>query len=516
MDAASRPRRGSPRCTSVPCSLVRCEVPFEGSGASRGAAFLGGFVTMRVRVYAQYTETPGFHCVLLACPGNEAYPRSAVSEPVHVIAPEERARMLAQPRPRSLPMAPLAKPGQRHLPLQSEVREQDRVWRPIYAVWEITLKCDLSCRHCGSRAGKARPDELSTEECLDLVNQMADLGVKEVTVIGGEAYLRDDWTDIIREISRRGMQATMTTGGRGVTLERATAAKAAGLQNVSVSLDGMRETHDRLRGVKGSFDSALAAMRNLQAAGIRVTTNTQINRLSLPELPDILETMIEYGSLAWQLQLTVPMGRAVDEPEVMLQPYELLQLFPLLSELKTRADEGGVMLWPGNNLGYFGPYESVLRGKLPRGHGGSCGAGRVTLGIEADGAIKGCPSLTTKNWTGGNIRDASLQDIWERSTALRFTRDRTVKDLWGYCATCYYANTCRAGCTWMGDTLLGKPGNNPYCHHRTLEMKKAGKRERIERVEAAPGEPFDYGLFRIVEESFDYGPPQAESGTEHT
>jgi radical SAM protein with 4Fe4S-binding SPASM domain len=417
---------------------------------------------------------------------------------IDVIPESARGRLMKQPRPRSLPLAPVAPPGRRKLPLHDSVRPVDQAWRPIYAVWEITLKCDLSCRHCGSRAGKARPDELSTDECLDLVNQMADLGVKEVTVIGGEAYLRDDWTDIIRAISRRGMQATMTTGGRGISKERARAAKQAGLQNVSVSLDGMRETHDRLRGVKGSFDAAVAAMDNFREAGIRVTTNTQINRLSLPELPEILDTMIAHHSLAWQMQLTVPMGRAVDEPEVMLQPYELLELFPLLAKLKQRADEHRILLWPGNNLGYFGPYESELRGALPRGHGGSCGAGRVTLGIEADGAIKGCPSLTTKNWTGGNIRDARLVDIWERSEALRFTRNRTVDDLWGYCRTCYYANTCRAGCTWMGDTLLGKPGNNPYCHHRALEMQRMGKRERIERVTAAPGEPFDFGLFRIV------------------
>lgn len=428
-------------------------------------------------------------------------------DPVHVIPEASRRSLLDAPRPRSLPLAPVAQPARRHLPLHDQAREQDRKWRPIYAVWEITLRCDLSCRHCGSRAGKARPDELSTTECLDLVNQMADLGVKEVTVIGGEAYLRDDWTDIIREISRRGMQATMTTGGRGVTEERARAARAAGLSNVSVSLDGLRETHDRLRGVKGSFDSALIAMRNFRAAGVRVTTNTQINRLSLPELPEILEVMIAERSIAWQLQLTVPMGRAVDEPDVMLQPYELLELFPLLAELKRRADEARIVLWPGNNLGYFGPYESVLRGTMPRGHGGSCGAGRVTLGIEADGAIKGCPSLTTKNWTGGNIRDNRLEDIWERAQALRYTRDRTTKDLWGYCAGCYYNDVCRAGCTWMGDTLLGKPGNNPYCHHRAIEMQRMGKRERIVPVQPAPGEPFDFGLFEIVEEPLPASSP---------
>ena len=127
-------------------------------------------------------------------------------------------------------------------------------------------------------------------------------------------------------------------------------------------------------------------------------------------------------------------------------------------------------------------------------------AGCSTLGIEADGAIKGCPSLQTVPWTGGNIRDASLQDVWERSAPLRYNRDRTVDDLWGYCRTCYYADVCRAGCTWTGFSLFGKPGNNPLCHHRALEMRRQGKRERLVQVAPAPGVPFDNGRFEIVVE----------------
>ena len=418
------------------------------------------------------------------------------------LSAEARAEELARPRPkRGLPVAPLAAPGKRHLPLADETRAVDRRWQPIYAVWEITLRCDLACRHCGSRAGHDRPNELSTEECLDLVRQMADLGVKEVTVIGGEAYLREDWTDIVREIRRLGMSATMTTGGRGMTPERARIAAEAGLQSASVSIDGVEETHDRLRGVKGSFRSALAAARNLREAGVKVSVNTQINRLSMPELPDVLEQVIASGAHSWQIQLTVAMGRAADEPEVLLQPYDLLELFPLLSRLKDRCVEAGVRLWPGNNIGYFGPFESKLRGTLPRGHMASCGAGRATLGIEADGAIKGCPSLPTDAWTGGNIREHSLRDIWERAEPLRYTRDRTVaRDLWGFCQTCYYAEECRAGCTWTSFVLFGRAGNNPYCHHRALEMKRTGRRERVVQVATAPGSPFDYGRFDIVVE----------------
>ena len=366
----------------------------------------------------------------------------------------DRAASAAHP----LPVAPLAKPGLRHLPLAGASRTVDRQWRPAYVVWEITLACDLACRHCGSRAGRERPDELSTEEALDLARQIADLGAPEVTLIGGEAYLRDDWLEIVRVLADRGVTVSMTTGGRGLTPERARGAKAAGLAGIGVSIDGDEAVHDRLRGVPGSYRAALGALENARAAGLRVACNTQLNRLSVPLLPGIVEVIASHGVHSWQIQLTVPMGRAADEPDVLLQPYELLDLFPLLATLKSRCDELGIRVWTGNNVGYFGPYETVLRGHYPYGRGGQCGAGRASLGIEANGGIKGCPSLPSASYTGGNIRDASLEDIWERSAALRVTRDRTVDDLWGFCRGCYYAEDCMAGCMWTSHVYFGRPG----------------------------------------------------------
>lgn len=406
------------------------------------------------------------------------------------------------PRPRSLPIAPTAAPARRNLPLAEAARPIDHRWRPIYAVWEITLRCDLACRHCGSRAGRSRPDELTTEECLDLVRQMAELGTKEVTLIGGEAYLRDDWTEIARAVRAHGMDCTMTTGGRGLTYEKVVAAKEAGIRSVSVSVDGLEETHDALRGVKGSFRAAFEAMANLKKGGIPFSANSQFGRKSVKEMPAVFDRLVAAGIHSWQTQITVAMGRAVDEPELLLEPYQMLEVLAMLARLKPVADANRVRIWPGNNIGYFGPYETLLRGTLPRGHMASCGAGRSTLGIEADGSIKGCPSLPTVEYTGGNIRDTSLKDIWERSAPLRFTRDRTVEDLWGHCRDCYYNDTCRAGCSWTTHVLLGRPGNNPYCHHRALELLRKGRRERVIRVQAAPGEPFDHGLFDIVEEDW--------------
>ena len=113
-----------------------------------------------------------------------------------LISAEARAALMRAPRPQARSSHRAARRTVPAAACRSRTRRAsiDQADRPIYAVWEITLKCDLACRHCGSRAGHARPDELTTAECLDLVRQMAELGVKEVTLIGGEAYLRDDWT----------------------------------------------------------------------------------------------------------------------------------------------------------------------------------------------------------------------------------------------------------------------------------------------------------------------------------
>ncbi len=276
-------------------------------------------------------------------------------QPSDPLTPSERTRILETPRPRrDLPLLPAPAPTRRHLPLAARATAADRATRPLYAVWEITLACDLACRHCGSRAGKRRPDELTTEECLDLVDQIAAIGVKEVTLIGGEAYLREDWLDIVRRVRAHGIDCTTTTGGRGFTRELGARAQAAGLCGVGVSIDGDEPTHDRLRGFAGSHAAALNTIHIARALGMRASCNTQINRLSMPHLFRIVEDIARAEVRGWQLQLTVPMGRAADEPDVLLQPYDLLALFPMLDRLVDRARELGIRIWPGNNIGYFG------------------------------------------------------------------------------------------------------------------------------------------------------------------
>ena len=286
----------------------------------------------------------------------------------------------------------------------------------------------------------------------------------------------------------------------------------AGIRQVSVSIDGLEATHDRLRGRPGSWRSCLTSLEHLGRAGMALACNTQLNRLTIPELARAYEIQRDAGMRAWQLQMTVPMGRAADQPEILLQPVELLDLFPLLARLKDQADHEGVLLVPGNNVGYYGPYERKLRGPLGQQTRvwPGCHAGLNTLGLEADGTVKGCPSLPTRAYGGGNVREHSLRDLVLHSPALNLNAGAGTSHLWGFCATCEYAGLCRGGCTWTSHVFFDRPGNNPYCHHRALHQAARGLQERLELVAPAPGHPFDHGRFRLVEEPLAPRPPGGE------
>ena len=125
-----------------------------------------------------------------------------------------------------------------------------------------------------------------------------------------------------------------------------------------------------------------------------------------------------------------------------------------------------------------------------RGHVGPPAAPARTLGIEANGDIKGCPSLPSADYVGENVRDHSLKDIWEQAAELRFTPPAIApSQICGATAPrdCYYNDVCRAGCTWTGHVLFGRPGNNPFCHHRALELAQAGLVEKLEPVAGRAG-----------------------------
>lgn len=378
-------------------------------------------------------------------------------------------------------------------------------YHPRYVVWELTLACDQFCTHCGSRAGGARETELSTQEALNVVAQLAAMGTRDLVLIGGEAYLHPGFMTILKALKEAGIRPIMTSGGMGITAALAQEMAAAGMAQVSISVDGLDIAHDLIRGKKGSFEAALQSLRVLRDAGIPIAANTNINRVNRGDLEALFALLAEMGIQSWQVQITIPLGRAADRPDMLLQPYDLLDILPRLAAIKQQAYEQGILVMPGNNLGYFGPEEAVMRSMFEGGsdHWVGCQAGKFVMGIESDGAVKGCPSLQTSAYVGGHLKDQSIQQIWDEAPELSFSRRRTLEDLWGFCRECMFAEACMAGCSFSAHALFGRPGNNPYCHYRARTFAKQGKRERLVPATPADGKPFDNGTFELVVEPFD-------------
>jgi radical SAM protein with 4Fe4S-binding SPASM domain len=386
------------------------------------------------------------------------------------------------------------------LPVRIPTPEDTRDCRPTHCVWELTLSCTLRCAHCGSRAGEKRPKELSTAQRFRLVEELAACGVKEITLIGGEAFLVPSWIEIIAHIRRHGMACSMQSGGWGLSEEDVTRASDAGLQALGFSLDGPEVIHDTLRRKPGSYRQVIRLLSHAKNLSVRTSVNTQICATNREQFHLLLPVLERYSVANWQVMLTVAMGRAADGDHLMLQPFHLLQIMPVLAQLRVAGSEKGITLQAGNNIGYFGPYETLwYRGSNdPERHWSGCSAGRNVIGIESDGTVKGCPSLPTIDYRVGHFENGNLAELWQSARMRDLHRDGVGEDCWGFCGTCYYRGACGGGCSWTAHTLFGRKGNNPFCHHRAVELLREGKIEILRQVEPPAGDPFDYGRFEIV------------------
>ena len=219
-------------------------------------------------------------------------------------------------------------------------------------------------------------------------------------------------------------------------------------------------------------------------------------------MPLIFDEITAAGAKYWQVQLTVAMGNAVDNSAMLLQPHQIIDVVDNLAELYHRGRDIGFRVLPGNSIGDFGRHEPHWRSLSPEiTHWEGCTAGETTLGLEADGTIKSCPSLPKSHYAGGESRSVSIDE------ALRNLSQRTVRRDGNrgrsFCGSCYYWNTCRGGCTWVSHVLESRRGDNPYCYYRATTLARRGLRERIVKVADAPDQPFAVGRFRIRLERAD-------------
>jgi radical SAM protein with 4Fe4S-binding SPASM domain len=328
---------------------------------------------------------------------------------------------------------------------------------PLVVGWELTLACNLRCRHCASSAGSARRDELSVEECLAICDQFPALLVQEVDFTGGEPLLKPGWERIAARLRDRGITTRMVSNGLGITAGVAQRMKECGLASVGISLDGLEATHDRVRAVSGSFAAVVAALERLVAAGIPPTVITAVNALNLTELPEVMSLLSGIGVRAWQMQPIFPSGRSSLSPELHLTADQYMRLGEFVAEWEPKAGANGMELRPADSCGYF---TELARG--PEWYG--CSAGIAAVGIMSDGRVKGCLSMPD-DLIEGDLRVNDLWDIWFREDAFDCTRGFEPGRLGPNCAGCEHGEQCRGGCSSMSYTTTGRFHNDPYCFH---------------------------------------------------
>jgi radical SAM protein with 4Fe4S-binding SPASM domain len=339
---------------------------------------------------------------------------------------------------------------------------------PRRGVWELTLRCNLRCLHCGSRAGQARGDELTDEETYSLVDQLTALGMRSCTLSGGEPLLRENWAQIAERFAKKGARVNMISNGLKADRDTVRRMRAAGMSNYGVSIDGPEESHDFVRGRPGSWRAAMNALEACQAEGFPAACVSHVNTRNYRELEALAETLCNHGVKDWQIQFGRPMGNLGDHLELVCKPETVLDLLPRIGAL-FRKYEGRMRVYASDSLGYYSEDEELFRGgRSIAGVWSGCLAGVRVIGIEANGNIKGCLSMQTDEFVEGNIRTETLREIWTKPGNFKYTRGFTVAQLGPGCAACDLADVCRGGCSWTSWMEGGRSGkfDNPYCYYR--------------------------------------------------
>lgn len=325
-------------------------------------------------------------------------------------------------------------------------------------VWEITLACCFSCKYCGSQGGKARDNELTTEECLSVADQLGSLGCGRVSLIGGEVFMRKDWDIIAKALTSRGIQTAIITNGFQMSESIIKKLLECNIESVAVSLDGPEEIHDRFRQA-GSYARAVAAIKTLAAAGIPVSVISTLNALNAQCIEDFYSFLKGLPIFAWQIQSCSPMGNAAksgidyrfDTKRIIDFVYENVWTAPFAIGL-------------ADCIGYYTKEEMFIRGTLTGDNKfPGCSAGITSIGIDSIGNVRGCESQYDDKFIEGNLRTTSLKSIWDNPNSFSYNRNFSADMLEGKCKGCPHGEYCRGGCRSHNYFVHGKLYEAPFC-----------------------------------------------------
>ena len=283
--------------------------------------------------------------------------------------------------------------------------------------FEITDRCNLNCRHCGSSC-TARGTDLTAGDIMKTLRSVRP-DEPMVCLTGGEPLHHREFFEIAAAVRGSGFAWGMTTNATLIDGNVAAKLKETGMSTVSVSLDGLEQSHDYLRRKKGSWQSALKGLRCLQDAGFEPQVTTVVNRKNIDDLEPLYDLLCGMGITSWRPINVEPIGRACGSEDLLLTPG---QFTGLLSFIRSkRFDRGCGMEVTFGCAHYLGTeYERMVRDNYFL-----CGAGILVAGIRSNGDICACLDIENRpELVQGNIHTDDFMDVWlNRFRAFR--RDRT-------------------------------------------------------------------------------------------
>jgi len=323
---------------------------------------------------------------------------------------------------------------------------------PLYVAWEITHRCNANCIHCYSSSGPSAlsDNELSTEEALNVIDQLAEAGLMVLAFSGGEPFLRKDWSRLAGHAADCGLTVNIATNGTSITPHMPEVLKDLGVKSVTVSLDSNKpDAHDQFRRLPGLYKKATRAIALLSEQGVRVVVGFTPTRLNWKDGPEIIRLAHELGAAAVNLSEYVPAGRGTID--LALSPDDLHSMLVEWIRLREEYRNKMAIIWHDCRVGFLVSEEDKRKYV-------GCGAGRLVGRILPDGTVTPCVFLPTPI---GSFRQSSFREMWDNSPLLRVFRERKGH-LTGNCGDCEHIQSC-GGCRAVayaysgGDPLAGDP-----------------------------------------------------------
>jgi len=316
---------------------------------------------------------------------------------------------------------------------------------PMLVIWEVTQACDLACVHCRASAQSERnPQELTTEQGYRLLDEIHSFGEPLMVFTGGDPLKRPDLFDLARYAVRIGLRTNVTPSATPLlTNEAIDRFKGAGVSRMAISVDGPdAATHDDFRGIPGTFDRAMAALRHARDIGLDTQFQTTVSRRNMHRLPEIAEIVKDVRSKMWSLFFLIVTGRALENDDLAAAEYE--QVFEYMYELSKTAPFG-IKTTEAMH------YRRYVAQRIKAEHGATENESAKGVAFRTAGVSDGKGFVFVSHTgeifpsgflpvSGGNVLRDPLTDVYRNADLFRSLRDTSQRG--GKCGVCEYQKIC--------------------------------------------------------------------------